>query len=119
MLRARQRGDSRAPSRELPLKRLDLAGQAALQGLRRLDRVPLSTVVLPQCNFLHFGTTEQLIMSGLGLLDGSQPAHFTTPTPRPATTVSINNRMTAEGRILGRSGWVEGCRLAVAAEAPG
>ena len=77
-----------------------------------LHRVPLSTVVLPQCNFLHFGTTEQLIMSGLGLLDGSQPAHFTTPTPRPATTVSINNRMTAEGRILGRSGWVEGCRLA-------
>ena len=71
-----------------------------------LSQVPLSAQVLPQCEFLHFGTTRQLITSGLELLE-----HDGQPSG-PDTCLSLNNRLTAEGRILGGDSWVEGCRLA-------
>ena len=71
-----------------------------------LSQVPFSAQVLPQCEFLHFGTTRQLITSGLELLKhDDQPAG-------PGTCLSLNNRLTADGRILGGDSWVEGCRLA-------
>jgi fucokinase len=71
-----------------------------------LSHVPLSAQVLPQCEFLHFGTTRQLITSGLELLE-----HDGQPAGR-GTCLSLNNRLTGEGRIVGGESWVEGCRLA-------
>ena len=71
-----------------------------------LSPVPFSAQVLPQCEFLHFGTTRQLITSGLELL-----AHDNRPSG-PGTCLSLNNRLTQGGRILGGDSWAEGCRLA-------
>jgi fucokinase len=71
-----------------------------------LSQAPFSAQVLPQCQFLHFGTTRQLITSGLELLArDKRPAG-------PDTCVSSNNRLAAGGRIVGGESWVEGCRLA-------
>ena len=71
-----------------------------------LSQTPFSAQVLPQCEFLHFGTTRQLITSGLELRE-----HDGQPSG-PGTCLSLNNRLTAKGRILGGESWVEGCRLA-------
>jgi hypothetical protein len=71
-----------------------------------LSQVPFSAQVLPQCDFLHFGTTRQLITSGLELLQ-----HDNRPSG-PGTCLSLNNCLTADGRILGGDSWVEGCRIA-------
>ena len=70
-----------------------------------LSQTPFSAQILPQCEFLHFGTTRQLITSGMDLRkhDG-QPSG-------PGNCLSLNNRLTASGRILGGESWVEGCRL--------
>jgi fucokinase len=71
-----------------------------------LGQVPFSAQVLPECQFLHFGTTRQLITSGMELLvHDQQPAG-------PNVCLSLNNRTTAEGEIRGGNSWVEGCRLA-------
>ncbi len=91
---------------------------------RMLNQVSLSTIVVPQCRFLHFGATLQLITSGLLLSDHDDPwppryttlmswieRDLTTLIPWIERHLSANNRITAEGRILGKVGWVEGCRL--------
>jgi fucokinase len=69
-----------------------------------LSHVPLSVQVLSHCEFLHFGTTRQLITSGRELL-----MHDGLPSG-PDTCLSLNNQLRDEGRICG-GGWVEGCRL--------
>jgi fucokinase len=71
-----------------------------------LSQVPLWAQVLPHCQFLHFGTTQQLITSGLELLE-----HDGQPSG-PGACLSLNNRLAAEGQIQGGNSWVEGCRLA-------
>ncbi|MHC4983561.1 MAG: fucose pyrophosphorylase domain-containing protein [Planctomycetota bacterium] len=70
-----------------------------------LHSKPFCVRVLPSCGFLHFGTTGQLITSGLELLrtdgdDGEKRA-----------VVSINNAVTDRGLIDGENAWVEGCAL--------
>ncbi len=70
-----------------------------------LSHVPLSAEVLPQCDFLHFGTTRQLITSGRELL-----VHDGQPSG-PDVCLSLNNRLTPDGRIEGGESWVEGCRI--------
>ena len=80
--------------------------QRLAQAHAMLSHVPLFAQVLPQCDFLHFGTTRQLITSGMELLEhDGQPGG-------PDTCLSLNNRIEADGRILGGNSWVEGCRLA-------
>ncbi len=75
------------------------------QGLRT---VPFHVRVLPRCEFLHFGTTSQLIDSGLQLLRMDRGiAHL-------ETCLSINNRISENGSITGKRAWVEGCRIASA-----
>jgi fucokinase len=73
---------------------------------RGLSPVRLAAQVLPQCEFLHFGTTRQLITSGLELLE-----HDKQPSG-PDVCLSLNNRLKDQGQTLGGSSWVEGCRLA-------
>jgi fucokinase len=79
------------------------AGQLA-EVYNVLTQVPLSAVVLPQCEFLHFGTTWQLIYSGSAL--GKHDGRSFGEAP-----ISLNNRLTDEGRIVGGDSWVEGCVL--------
>lgn len=81
-------------------------GDAVLESLfSELRPIPLNVRVLDACSFLHFGSTSQLISSGLELLtqDLGVP---------PATTIlAMNNDMQASGAIAGHECWVEGCRL--------
>ncbi len=71
----------------------------------RLAEIPFSVRVLPQCGFLHFGTTRQLLTSGAKLLQIDQGVS------QVRTCLSINNDLDGDGRIAGKDAWVEGCRL--------
>lgn len=81
-------------------------GEAVLESLfAELRPIPLNVRVLDECSFLHFGSTSQLISSGLELLTQELGA------PPPSTILDINNDMQANGAIAGEEVWVEGCRL--------
>jgi len=82
---------------------LDAALLASL--FAELHPIPLNVQVLDGCGFLHFGSTSQLISSGLELVAQDLGAP-------PATTIlAIDNDIQADGRIDGSEAWVEGCRL--------
>ncbi len=70
-----------------------------------LHPTPLNVQVLDGCGFLHFGSTSQLISSGLELLAQDTGAPPATPI------LAIDNEVQAGGRIDGQESWVEGCRL--------
>jgi hypothetical protein len=81
-------------------------GEGVLESLfAELRPIPLHVRVLDRCSFLHFGSTRQLISSGLELLTQDLGA------PPPTTILDINNDVQAGGGIVGQSVWVEGCRL--------
>lgn len=70
-----------------------------------INRIPFSVNVLDQCEFLHFGTSRQIISSGNILMKrniGSTSLN---------TCLSINNEIIESGEILGTNAWVEGCRI--------
>jgi fucokinase len=70
-----------------------------------LHSMPFHLQVVPSCQFMHFGTTKQLITSGLELLThdlGQAPAR---------TTLSLNTKLTDQAEITGTNSWVEGCTL--------
>jgi fucokinase len=80
--------------------------QAVLASLfADLRPIPLRLGILDECSFLHFGSTSQLISSGLDLVTQDLGA------PPPATILDINNDVQANGAIAGHEVWVEGCRL--------
>ena len=81
-------------------------GEAVLASLyAELRPIPFNVRVLDECSFLHFGSTSQLISSGLELVTQDLGA------PPPTTILDINNDVQANGAIAGREVWVEGCRL--------
>jgi fucokinase len=69
-----------------------------------LNRIPAYCEVVPQCSFLHFGTTKQLISSGQELLrlDRASAADG---------LVSVNNRVSKGVKPEGGTSWIEGCRI--------
>jgi len=70
-----------------------------------LAGTPFAVQVLPRCGFLHFGTTRQMISSGIDLLRGDLGiSQFESP-------LSINNEIADRGRLIGANSWVEGCRI--------
>ncbi len=72
---------------------------------RSLAGVKFFVQVLDECDFLHFGTTRQLISSGQELMDidrGGAPEGM---------TLMVNNAVTEGGRVAGKDSWVEGCRV--------
>jgi fucokinase len=81
-------------------------GELALRDLfEHLHPVPFHLTTLSQCRFLHFGSTSQLIASGLELAQhdcGSPPRHG---------LLSLCNAIETGARIDGRESWAEGCRL--------
>jgi fucokinase len=71
-----------------------------------LNRIPLHVQLVPACRFLHFGSTRQLIESGLALVAedlASEPA---------STVVVVNSSIDTPARLLGLDSWVEACRIA-------
>lgn len=65
-----------------------------------LRQIPLNLDMLPRCKFLHFGTTRQLVTSGIALL--------TEDSGRPAqTSLILNSEIHSE--ITGDHAWIEGC----------
>jgi fucokinase len=78
-----------------------------------LNRVPLHVQLVPSCRFLHFGSTRQLIESGLALVAEDQGA-------APACTVlTVNCAIAPAVRIDGRDSWLEACRITADVELPG
>ncbi|HPD13460.1 MAG TPA: L-fucokinase [Planctomycetota bacterium] len=70
-----------------------------------LSGIPLHVHVVPQCRFLHLGTTRELVANA-ALLDTREPDAGRTDVP-----VSINNEVTGGGGLAGGAAWVEGCRI--------
>jgi galactokinase/mevalonate kinase-like predicted kinase len=70
-----------------------------------MSDVPFTVNVLPRCGFLHFGTTRQIIDSGIDLLNLD---HGISPRN---TCLSINNSVAGDGAVIGMKSWVEGCRI--------
>ena len=73
---------------------------------RSLNGIPTNLQMLRQFTFLHFGSTRQLVSSGISLITHDDKAV-------PVTTVlGMNNDVARVGLISGNHAWVEGCRIA-------
>ncbi len=70
-----------------------------------VSEIPLYAYVLPSCEFLHFGTNEQVISSGNYLLQQDNRS------PSPNTMLCLNTEIGPTGRLSGAEAWVEGCRI--------
>jgi fucokinase len=70
-----------------------------------LQAVPLHVQLVPACRFLHFGSTRQLIESGLAL---AEEEHGSRPV---STLLEVNSLVSGAGRVSGAHSWVEGCRI--------
>lgn len=78
-----------------------------------LNRVPLYVQLVPSCRFLHFGSTRQLIESGLALVQedlGREPY---------STVLAVNSTVAPPARVHGRDSWMEACRIAADVQLPG
>ncbi len=71
-----------------------------------LARLPFHLRQIPQCQFLHFGTTRQLISSGQDL------TQFDRGVSRPGDNLLINHHCVNGGVITGGNSWLEACRVA-------
>lgn len=60
---------------------------------------------LSRCDFLHFGTSRQVISSGISVLAADRGV-----VP-PAGNVEINNAVSPAASIAGNQYWLEGCRI--------
>lgn len=69
-----------------------------------LRSIPFQTQIVPECQFLHFGSSRQLISSGLALAAQDRGAFLAS------TVLALNNEVEG-GSITGSESWVEGCRL--------
>jgi fucokinase len=74
-----------------------------------LNHVPLHVEIVPSCRFLHFGSTRQLIESGLTLVAEDCGATF-FPQASP-TVLAVNCRIAPPARINGGDAWIEACRI--------
>ena len=75
------------------------------QLFKTVNTIPFHVSVLPQCDFLHFGTTRQIISSGNALVQ------YERLNTAPQECLSLNNEISAQGQATGTSSWVEGCRI--------
>ncbi len=70
-----------------------------------LCSIPFGVNVLPRCEFLHFGTSRQVINSGNILMQRDKGSTSLN------TCLSINNKIIDGGEIAGTNAWVEGCKI--------
>ncbi len=64
-----------------------------------LNRIPLHVQLVPSCRFLHFGSTHQLIESGLAL------------TAQDHGLLVVNSHIAPPDAVRGSDSWVEACRI--------
>jgi len=67
-----------------------------------LRHIPFHLDILPRCKFLHFGTTRQLITSGMALLSED------SGIPAPPSLI-LNSDIQSE--ITAHHAWIEGCSV--------
>jgi fucokinase len=72
---------------------------------RAFSTVPFSMKLLKHCDFLDFGTSRAIIVSGTRLLQEDRGAS------QLQTFLDINNEILDGGAVKGVSSWVEGCRI--------
>ena len=82
-----------------------LTGEELRRVFEALHHIPFFLQVLPRCEFLHFGTTRQIISSGIDLLRQDRGISQLNPC------LEINTEVTDAGRIAGGSAWIEGTRV--------
>jgi fucokinase len=75
------------------------------QAFPALSAIPFCVQLVPACKFLHFGSTQQLIESGLAL------AAEDRSLPPSSTLLVVNSTVSGQGRVSGTHSWVEGCRI--------
>jgi len=79
-----------------------------LEGLfEDLHSIPVHLQVLRDCAFLHFGTTRQLITSGIAL----RAEDATLPEE---DVLVLNSQVHGKGSVSGHRSWVEGCCVSAA-----
>ena len=66
-----------------------------------LRKIPFHVQMVPSCRFLHFGSTRQLIESGVALAPDS-------------SVLDVNNIFLSDGLVTGQDSWIEGCRVRAA-----
>ena len=71
-----------------------------------VSTIPCRLTVLSRCDFLHFGTTEEILASGQELL------HRDVGFSAANGWLNINNDFSSGARVLGSNAWVEGCQIA-------
>ena len=79
--------------------------QALAEAFPALRKIPLYAHLVPSCRFLHFGSTRQLIESGLALVaedQGQIPAK---------TVLEVNCRLKKQAQVNGAESWIEACRI--------
>lgn len=67
--------------------------------------LPFHAQCVPRCEFMHFGTTRQIIDSGIDLVRSVRG------TAESSTCLSIQNHIEPGGTLAGTRAWVEACRL--------
>jgi fucokinase len=70
-----------------------------------LCAIPFRVQVLPRCEFMHFGTTRQVIGNGIDLLRAEQGIS------QSDTCLSIRNHVAPGGALVGTHAWVEACEI--------
>jgi len=75
--------------------------------------IPLHLQVLSRCSFLHFGSTRQLIDSGIELTTLERGA------PPPRRTLAVGVETSAGAVLASTDSWVESCRLRATLSLPG
>ena len=80
----------------------DLALRSIYHGLRA---IPFHVHVVPRLRFFHFGTLQDLIKSGMTLINAE-----IRDTGKDKIVV-VNSRVCGQGSISGKNAWVEGCRI--------
>jgi fucokinase len=80
-------------------------GELLAQVFPALRAIPFHVQLVPECGFLHFGSTRQLIESGLAL------AAEDRSLPPSSTLLVVNSAVVGQGRVSGTHSWIEGCRV--------
>ena len=70
-----------------------------------LNPTPFGVQVLRSCGFLHFGTTRQLITSGLDLIRSDEGVSSLE------TVICVNSDLAETASLVGTDAWLEGARL--------
>jgi galactokinase/mevalonate kinase-like predicted kinase len=70
-----------------------------------LHGIPFHIQVLPRLDLLHFGTTQQIISSGIVQLQRKRGLTSIIKS------LDINNKISETAELTGTNSWVEGCQL--------